>query len=153
MRHTTAPDIAPDGSALAFILRDDADPDGLPVAMQAPLVNGVLGDARRIDIPTSGPAVAVRYSPHAHWLAVEVAPSGTERTEIWLVSTDPDDDSAVPLRDDTDAKTSLVEWDAGHLAVDAVRGDGLAEGRLVSPVDGSVQILSLIHISEPTRPY
>lgn len=141
MRHTTAPDIAPDGSALAFILRDDADPEGLPVAMQAPLVNGVLGDARRIRIPTSGPAVAVRYSPHAHWLAVEIAPEGTERTEIWLVSTDPGDDSAVLLRDDTDAKTSLVEWDAGHLAVDAVREDGLAEGRLVSPVDGSVQVI------------
>ncbi|WP_291474031.1 prolyl oligopeptidase family serine peptidase [Corynebacterium sp.] len=141
MRHTTAPDIAPDGSALAFILRDDADPEGLPVAMQAPLLNGVLGDARRIRIPASGPAVAVRYSPHAHWLAVEIAPEGTERTEIWLVSTDPGDDSAVLLRDDTDAKTSLVEWDAGHLAVDAVREDGLAEGRLVSPVDGSVQVI------------
>jgi dipeptidyl aminopeptidase/acylaminoacyl peptidase len=141
VRHTTAPDIAPDGSALAFILRDDADPEGLPVAMQAPLVNGVLGDARRIRIPASGPAVAVRYSPHAHWLAVEIAPEGTERTEIWLVSTDPGDDSAVLLRDDTDAKTSLVEWDAGHLAVDAVREDGLAEGRLVSPVDGSVQVI------------
>jgi dipeptidyl aminopeptidase/acylaminoacyl peptidase len=141
VRHTTAPDIAPDGSALAFILRDDADPEGLPVAMQAPLVNGVLGDARRIRIPASGPAVAVRYSPHAHWLAVEIAPEGTERTEIWLVSTDPGDDSAVLLRDDTDAKTSLVEWDAGNLAVDAVREDGLAEGRLVSPVDGSVQVI------------
>lgn len=144
MRHTTAPDIAPDGSALAFILRDDSDgasPDGLPVAMQAPLVDGELGAARRIRVPASGPAVAVRYSPHAHWLAVEIAPSGTERTEIWLVSTDPDDDSAVLLRDDTDAKTSLVEWDGGCLAVDAVREDGMAEGRLVTPEDGSVRVI------------
>ncbi len=144
MRHTTAPDIAPDGSALAFILRDDSDsasPDGLPVAMQAPLVGGELGAARRIRIPASGPAVAVRYSPHAHWLAVEIAPEGTERAEIWLVSTDPDDDSAVLLRDDTDVKTSLVEWDGGRLAVDAVREDGLAEGRLVTPEDGSVRVI------------
>lgn len=144
MRHTTAPDIAPDGSALAFILSDDADPGGLPVAMQATLVDGVCGPARPVRIPTAGPALAVRYSPHARWLAVEIAPSGTERTEIWLVSTDPDDESAVLLRDDRDAKTSLVEWDAGtgagaRLAVDAVRADGLAEGRLVAPEDGSVQ--------------
>lgn len=114
--------------------------------MQAPLVDGVLGEARPVRIPRTGPAVAVRYSPHAHWLAVEIAPSGTERTEIWLVSTDPADPSAVLLRDDTDTKTSLVEWDPreggpGTLAVDAVRDDGLAEGRLVNPRDGSVTVI------------
>lgn len=141
VKHTTAVDIAPDGSALAFVLRDDAVPDGLPVALQAPLVDGVLGPARPVRIPTDGPAVAVRYSPHAHWLAVEIAASGTERTEIWLVSTDPGDDSAVLLRDISDAKTSLVEWNSGVLAVDAVRDDGMAEGRLVSPDDGSTQVI------------
>ncbi|AGP31477.1 alpha/beta hydrolase family protein [Corynebacterium terpenotabidum] len=141
MRRTTAPDIAPDGSALAFILRDGDRLGGLPVAVQAPLINGVLGEPRPVRIPSNGPALSVRYSPHAHWLAVEIAPAGTERTEIWLVSTDPSDPSAVLLRDDTDAKTSLVEWDAGLLAVDAVREDGLAEGRLVAPEDGSVRVI------------
>lgn len=141
MRLSTAPDIAPDGSALAFILRDLSVPGGLPRAMQAPLINGVLGEARPVSIPTVGPAVAVQYSPHAHWLAVEIAVGGTERTEIWVVSTDPSDSSAVLLRDDTDTKTALVEWDAGKLAVDAVRDDGVAEARLVSPEDGSVQVI------------
>lgn len=141
MRYTTAPDIAPDGSALAFILRGGGTPGGLPCAMQAPLVDGKMGESRPVRIPSTGPAVAVKYSPHAHWLAVEIAPDGTERTEIWLVSTDPADPSAVLLRDDADVKTSLVEWDGGTLAVDAVRDDGVAEARLVAPEDGSVRVI------------
>jgi dipeptidyl aminopeptidase/acylaminoacyl peptidase len=131
VRHTYAPSIAPGGTAIAYILRDAGD-DGtrLPRAMQA-----TLGGAERpVRVPSEGPAVGVRYSPDGRWLAVEVSPGGTERTEIWLVSTDPDDPGATLLRDSGDAKTSLVEWDNTVLAIDAVRDDGIAEGRLLDPV-------------------
>lgn len=44
------------------------------------------------------------------------------------MSSDPDDPSAVLVRDSGDAKTSVVEWDNDLLAVDAVGSDGVAEG-------------------------
>jgi dipeptidyl aminopeptidase/acylaminoacyl peptidase len=130
VRHTYAPSISPGGTAIAYILRDaGADGTSLPRAMQA-----TLGGAERpVQVPTEGPAVGVRYSPDGRWLAVEVSPGGTERNEIWLVSTDPDDPGATLLRDSGDAKTSLVEWDNTVLAIDAVRDDGIAEGRLLDP--------------------
>ncbi|MGP9724002.1 S9 family peptidase [Corynebacterium sp. AOP40-9SA-29] len=133
MRHTYAPSLAPDGSAIAFVLHDGVSPR----AMQSRLDGG----ERPVVIPTEGPAVAVRYSPDGRWLAVEVSPAGTERNEIWLVSSDPDDPSAVLVRDHGDAKTSVVGWDGGLLAVDAVGSDGVAEGRMFDPVTGETRVL------------
>lgn len=133
MRHTYAPSLAPDGSAIAYIMHDGISPR----AMQARLTGG----ARPVDIPTVGPAVGVRYSPDGRWLAVEVSPQGTERNEIWLVSNDPDDPSARLVRDDGDAKTSLVEWDNHTLAIDAVGADGVAEGRMVDPATGRTVVV------------
>ncbi|MGO1948153.1 MAG: alpha/beta hydrolase family protein [Mycobacteriaceae bacterium] len=128
MRHTYAPSIAPDGSAIAYIMHDGYSPR----AMQSTLADPSDRE-RAVSIPTEGPAVAVSYSPDGRWLAVEVSPRGTERNEIWLVANDPEDSSAHLVRDSGDAKTSLVEWDNHMLAIDAVSGDGVAEGRLIDP--------------------
>jgi dipeptidyl aminopeptidase/acylaminoacyl peptidase len=132
VRHTYAPSIAPDGSAIAYIMHDGISPR----AMQSTLT-GAVETERAVSIPTEGPAVAVSYSPDGRWLAVEVSPRGTERNEIWLVSNDPDDPGADLVRDSSDAKTSLVEWDNHMLAIDAVGSDGVAEGRLIDPPTGS----------------
>ena len=40
---------------------------------------------------------------------------------------------ATALRNSYDAKTTLVEWDGTHLAMDAVASDGVSEARLVDP--------------------
>lgn len=133
MRHTYAPSLAPDGSAIAYVMHDGVSPR----AMQSRLTGG----ERPVVIPTEGPAVAVRYSPDGRWLAVEVSPQGTERNEIWLVSSDPDDPSAVLVRDSGDAKTSVVEWDNDLLAVDAVGSDGVAEGRRFDPETGRTEVV------------
>lgn len=133
MRHTYAPSLAPDGSAIAYIMHDGLSPK----AMQS----RVTGVERPVTIPTEGPAVAVSYSPDGRWLAVEVSPQGTERNEIWVVSSDPTDPSAMLVRNDGDAKTSVVEWDNLTLAVDAVGSDGIAEGRIVDPATGETAVV------------
>lgn len=136
MRHTYAPSLAPDGSAIAYVMHDGVSPK----AMQARM-DGRSGVERPVTIPTVGPAVAVSYSPDGRWLAVEVSPQGTERNEIWVVSSNPTDPSAVLVRDDGDAKTSLVEWDNLTLAIDAVGSDGVAEGRIFDPATGRTSVV------------
>ncbi|AEI10144.1 putative prolyl oligopeptidase [Corynebacterium resistens DSM 45100] len=129
MRHTTRPSIAPAGNAIAYIVRDG----GYPYAVQAALEDGKLGEERPVQLPVDGPVTRVLHSPNGKWIACEVSPKGSERLETFTVSTDPAVSGATALRNSYDAKTTLVEWDGTHLAMDAVASDGVSEARLVDP--------------------
>lgn len=50
MRHTTRPSIAPEGDAIAYIVRDG----DYPYAVQVALENGQLGKERPVQLPSTG---------------------------------------------------------------------------------------------------
>ena len=137
MRHTTRPSIAPKGDAIAYIVRDG----DYPYAVQVALENGRLGEERPVQLPVEGPVTRVLHSPNGKWIACEVSPKGSERLETFTVSTDPAVPGATALRNSYDAKTTLVEWDGMHLAMDAVASDGVSEARLVDPEDSRYLVM------------
>lgn len=137
MRHTYGSSLAPDGTAIAYLVRDR----GYPKAVQVQLTADGLGPERIVDLPVDGPVTRVLHSPDARWIACEVSPRGTERLETWLVSTDPTVPGATRLQLSGDAKTVLVEWDRDKLAMDAITADGITEARLVDPDTGDYTVL------------
>lgn len=92
MRQTYESSLAPDGSAIAFIVRDS----GYPHAVQQEITPEGLGQERPVKLPVEGPVTRVLHSPDGKWIACEVSPYGTERLQTWLVSTDPEVDGARP---------------------------------------------------------
>lgn len=140
-RHTTSPCLSPDGTLLACVVTERT---GYPRAVQCPLgPDGLVvpGAERDVVLPVEGPVRRVAYSPDGRWLACEVAPDGGEREYIWLVTTDPEDDSAYPLNAPGDATERIVGWDGGRLAVTAFDSEGVAEGRLVDPETGEISVI------------
>lgn len=137
MRHTYGSSLAPDGSAIAYIVRER----GYPRAVQVALTDDGLGPERPVKLPVDGPVTRVLHSPDGRWIACEVSPLGTERLETWLVSTDPSVPGATRLQLSGDTKTTLVEWDRDKLAMDAVTADGITEARLVDPDTGDYAVL------------
>lgn len=141
IRHTTSPDLSPDGSMLACVVTERT---GYPRAVQRPLGPGGLdgaGPERDVVLPVNGPARRVAYSPNGRWLACEVAPDGGERERIWLVTTDPEDHEVYPVDTFSDATVQFVCWDGDLLAVTAFDSEGLAEGRLVDPETGESTVV------------
>jgi prolyl oligopeptidase PreP (S9A serine peptidase family) len=68
------PSPSPDGSRIAYV----SDLTGSPQAY----VNGTR-------LPTGkDPVTAVHYSPDGEWVAVEIAPGGAPRTELWMIRPD-----------------------------------------------------------------
>ncbi|MHA7686930.1 alpha/beta hydrolase family protein [Corynebacterium evansiae] len=137
MRHTTVPSLAPNGTAIAYIVRDG----GYPYAVQAALTEDGVGKERPVQLPIEGPVTRVLHSPDAQWIACEVSPKGSEKLETFTVSTDPEVEGASPLRNTFDARTHLVEWDRDKLAMDAVAADGMTEARLVDPNTSRYQVM------------
>ena len=139
-RHTTHPYLAPDGSHLGCVV---VERTGYPRAVQRPLGPGGVGAGpeRDVVLPVDGPVRHIAYSPDGRWLAVEVAPAGGEREQIWLVTTDPEDSGAYPIDLPTDATVDIVCWDGPRLAVSAFDAEGVAEGRLVDPETGEYTVV------------
>ncbi|UVE93951.1 S9 family peptidase [Dietzia sp. B32] len=141
IRHTTSPNLSPDGSMLACVVTERS---GYPRAVQRPLGPGGLdgaGPERDVVLPVDGPVRRVAYSPNGRWLACEVAPDGGERERIWLVTTDPEDHAVYPVDTSSDATVQIVGWDGDLLAVTAFDSEGLAEGRLVDPETGESTVV------------
>ncbi|MEJ5919147.1 alpha/beta hydrolase family protein [Corynebacterium sp. H78] len=139
MRHTYGSSLAPDGSAIAYIVRDHGYPHA--VQMQLEPDGAGLGEERYVKLPIDGPVTKVLHSPDAKWIACEVSPHGTERLETWLVSTDPDVPGATPLRLPADSRTTLVEWDNELLAMNAVTDRGVTQARLVDPRTSRYEVI------------
>lgn len=137
MRQTYESSLAPDGSAIAFIVRDS----GYPHAVQQEITPEGLGEERPVKLPVEGPVTRVLHSPDGKWIACEVSPYGTERLQTWLVSTDPEVDGARPLRMDADMRATLVEWDNDLLAMNAVDARGINYARLVNPTNSKYEVI------------
>ena len=82
--------LSPDATAFAHIVDDG----GYPRAVQRFLRGWRASSSRDVELPVEGPVTRVIHSADGHWLACQVAPDGGTRSQIWVVTTDPDDRDA-----------------------------------------------------------
>ena len=137
MRQTYAPSLAPDGSSLAYIVREG----GYPSAVRCTLDAEGLGKEKPLNLPVDGPVTRVLHSPDGEWIACEVSPLGSERLNTWLVPTSERAGTTRRLHSPDDLKTTLVEWDGNRLAMDAVTAEGVTVARSVDPATGTFRVL------------
>ena len=126
--------LSPDATAFAHLVDDG----GYPRAVQRFLRGWRASSSRDVELPVEGPVTRVIHSADGHWLACEVAPDGGNRSQIWVVTTDPDDRMA-----------RRIDWPRtpGHRRADRLGrhpggGDPDRRGRrrqscLIDPADGT----------------
>src|SRR6201998_459933 len=136
--------LSPDATAFAHIVDDG----GYPRAVQRFLhrrARGHLphaGDSTRdVVLPVDGPVLRVIHSADGHWLACQVAPEGSTRSQIWVVTTDPDDRMARRIDFEDNGTAELVGWDGPRVSAVLLGDDGVGQSCLIDPVDGSRVVL------------
>ncbi|MBD0322622.1 MAG: S9 family peptidase [Aldersonia sp.] len=137
IRFTSGASLSPDGSAFACIVDDG----GYPRAVQRFLSGRRTTSARWVELPVEGQVTRVIHSADGHWLAVQIAPHGANRTQVWVVTTDPEDRDARMLGTADDSTIELVGWDGTLVAVVATDEEGISEARLVNPHTQDVVVL------------
>ncbi|MCV7175050.1 S9 family peptidase, partial [Mycolicibacterium sphagni] len=80
--------------------------------------------------------------------ACEVAPDGRERTQIWVVTTDPDDRDArridawsTQTDDSSEGTAELIGWDGTRVSAILTGEDGVGHSCLIDPATGSRVVL------------
>lgn len=143
MRQSYGSALAPDGSAIAYIVRDG----GYPYAVRAALNEAGFGPEQVLPLPIAGKGAVTKvlYSPDGRWIACEASPKGSERLITWIVpaaaTADPLPEQLMMLHTQADVLTTLVEWDGDRLAVNAVTSNGVTEARLIDPQTNTFQVL------------
>ncbi len=83
------------------------------------------------------------HSADGHWLACEVAPEGGTRSQIWVVTTDPDDRDArrIDRSSDAEGTAELIGWDGDTGGAILTGEDGVGQSCLIDPADGTTTVL------------
>jgi dipeptidyl aminopeptidase/acylaminoacyl peptidase len=83
------------------------------------------------------------HSADGHWLACQVAPDGGTRSQIWVVTTDPDDRDArrIDSWPDGEGTAELIAWDGTRVAAILTGDDGVGSSCLIDPADGATTVL------------
>jgi alpha-beta hydrolase superfamily lysophospholipase len=129
--------LSPDARVFAHIV-DDV---GYPRAVQRFLRGWRASSSRDVVLPVDGPVTRVIHSPDDHWLACEVAPGGGTCTQIWMVTTDPDDPSAWRIDREENGTAELVGWDGTRVAAVLTEENGIGSSCLIDPSDGNCIVL------------
>ncbi|CAN5753475.1 alpha/beta fold hydrolase [soil metagenome] len=133
--------LSPDATAFAHIVDDG----GYPRAVQRFLRGWRASSSRDVELPVEGPVTRVIHSADGHWLACEVAPDGASRTQIWVVTTDPDDRDAHridgPGPEAEDGTAELIGWDGTQVAAILTGQDGVGQSCLIDPATGNRVVL------------
>ena len=130
--------MSPDATAFAHLVDDG----GYPRAVQRFLRGGRgSSSSRDVQLPVEGPVTKVVHSADGHWLACQVAPGGSTRTQIWVVAANQDDRLARRI-DGMDAGTAeLIAWDGDRVCAILTGEDGVGRSTLIDPADGAVTVL------------
>lgn len=129
--------LSPDATAFAHLIDDG----GYPRAVQRFLSGRRASSSRDVVLPVNGPVSRVIHSADGQWLACEVAPSGSTRSQIWVVTTDPDDRMARRIDGEEAGTAELVGWDGTRVAAILTGEDGLGQSCLIEPADGSCAVV------------
>ena len=141
VRRVYGASMSPDATAFAHIVDDG----GFPRAVQRFLRGWRASSSRDVELPVEGAVTRVIHSADGHWLACEVAPDGATRSQIWVVTTDPDDRDArridhwpagVP-----EGTAELIAWDGSRVAAILTGEDGVGSSCLIDPGDGTAVVL------------
>jgi dipeptidyl aminopeptidase/acylaminoacyl peptidase len=137
IRATYGASLSPDGTAFACLVDDG----GYPRAVQRFLRGWRASSSRDVELSVKGPVTRIVHSADGHWLACEVAPHGGTRTQIWLVTTDPDDRDARRIDSwptgTPEGTAQLVGWDGVKVAAIFTGQDGVGSSCLIDPTDGT----------------
>jgi hypothetical protein len=127
VRATYGASLSPDATAFAHLVDDG----GYPRAVQRLLRGRRASSSRDVELPVEGPVTKV----------VQVAPEGSTRTQIWVVTTDPDDRLARRI-DGIDAGTAeLIAWDGDLVCAILTGEDGVGQSTLIDPAKGALTVL------------
>lgn len=132
--------LSPDATAFAHLVDDG----GFPRAVQRFLRGWRASSSRDVELPVVGPVLRVLHSADGHWLACEVAPEGATRSQIWVVTTDPDDRDARRIDswpDGTEGTAELIGWDGTKVAAILTGDDGVGSSCLIDPGTGETTVL------------
>ncbi len=141
MRANYGASLSPDATAFAHLVDDG----GYPRAVQRFLRGWRASSSRDVELPVEGPVTRVIHSADGHWLACQVAPEGGTRSQIWVVTTDPDDRDARRIdrwpAGVQEGTAELIAWDGTHVAAILTGEDGVGSSCLIDPSDGATVVL------------
>ena len=133
--------LSPDATAFAHLVDDG----GYPRAVQRFLRGWRASSSRDVELPVEGPVTRVIHSADGHWLACQVAPEGGTRTQIWVVTTDPDDRDAHRIDNwgpgVPEGTAELIGWDGTQVAAILTGEDGVGSSCLINPTDGNTIVV------------
>ncbi|MGA5464821.1 alpha/beta hydrolase family protein [Mycobacterium sp. NPDC050041] len=133
--------LSPDATAFAHLVDDG----GFPRAVQRFLRGWRASSSRDVELPVEGPVTRVMHSADGHWLACQVAPDGSDRFQIWVVTNDPDDRDARRIdswpHGHPEGSAELIGWDGTQVAAILTGEDGVGSSCLIDPADGSTVVL------------
>ncbi|HEY9264361.1 MAG TPA: S9 family peptidase, partial [Mycobacterium sp.] len=115
--------MSPDATAFAHLVDDG----GYPRAVQRFLRGWRASSSRDVELPIEGPVTRVLHSADGYWLACQVAPEGGTRSQIWVVTTDPDDRDARRVDQwpsGVEGTAELIGWDGTLVAAILTGEDG-----------------------------
>jgi acetyl esterase/lipase len=141
VRRVYGASMSPDATAFAHLVDDG----GFPRAVQRFLRGWRASSSRDVDLPVEGPVTRVMHSADGHWLACQVAPEGSTRSQIWVVTTDPDDRDARRIdawpHDTQEGTAELISWDGTEVAAILTGEDGVGSSCLIDPATGHTTVL------------
>lgn len=132
--------MSPDATAFAHLVDDG----GYPRAVQRFLRGWRATSSRDVELPVEGPVTRVMHSADGHWLACQVAPEGGTRSQIWVVTTDPDDRDARRIDhwlSGVEGTAELIGWDGTLVAAILTGDDGVGSSCLIDPSVGTTTVL------------
>ncbi|NMN98322.1 alpha/beta fold hydrolase [Antrihabitans stalactiti] len=136
-RATYGASLSPDATAFAHIVDDG----GYPRAVQRFLRGWRASSSRDVELPVDGPVTRIIHSADGHWLACQVAPGGGNRSQIWVVTTDPDDRAARRIDPAENGTAELIGWDGTLVAVTVTGEDGVGHSCLIDPATRDTTVL------------
>jgi dipeptidyl aminopeptidase/acylaminoacyl peptidase len=138
VREVYGASLSPDATAFAHIVDDG----GYPRAVQRFLRGWRASSSRDVELPVEGPVSRVVHSADGQWLACEVTLDGSgSRSQIWVVTTDPDDRTAWRIDDEEAGTAELIAWDGTLVAAILTGEDGVGRSCLIDPADGRHTVL------------
>jgi dipeptidyl aminopeptidase/acylaminoacyl peptidase len=138
VREVYGASLSPDATAFAHIVDDG----GYPRAVQRFLRGWRASSSRDVELPVEGPVSRVMHSADGQWLACEVTLDGSgSRSQIWVVTTDPDDRMAWRIDDEEAGTAELIAWDGTLVAAILTGEDGVGRSCLINPADGCHTVL------------